>query len=533
MSEFLIQNIKFQLYNEIVNFVSENRLENCENGDVIIRCCDGNVYGHSVVLALYSSLFRHASSHEDIVIFALDYSTKSIGYLLSLLYLGRIDVIDGETRVISELCDMLGISKNYEKSVKQNLIFMQEKNLSSRKAEVKPNRKKRIFTANLDVADLTCDVCFKVFPKMYKLKNHMLIHQTSFPFICSDCGKGFKNKYKLNAHEKDHQKGLIKQKLKKTDEKEVMKVDKNHICKECGMIFTKVIERNKHIDANHKVVINHSCFHCSSKFRTKKNLIAHLRVVHNDLEGVLKHVCSVCDKRFLRPSHLEEHMARHNPVGQHPCMYCPKRCATKQDLDRHLASHKGENKHTCELCFKSFVHRSTYTVHVRKHLGQKPYTCKPCNKNFLQFKSLRQHQKMHERKNDGTILITPSKSSRGVHSYIDSIPDQPLIEDASLVVVKPKDMTASSQIYLPGPQYNKSTGFKHNQQATTAPLKQQFITDYAEISRIGFQFPGGDTDGFAAIVEMESLFEPGPLDNTSQNILDEHNNGVFVFREKE
>ncbi len=108
MSEFLIQNIKFQLYNEIVNFVSENRLENCENGDVIIRCCDGNVYGHSVVLALYSSLFRHASSCEDIVIFALDYSTKSIGYLLSLLYLGRIDVIDGETRVISELCDMLG-----------------------------------------------------------------------------------------------------------------------------------------------------------------------------------------------------------------------------------------------------------------------------------------------------------------------------------------------------------------------------------------------------------------------------------------
>ena len=428
---------------------------------------------------------------------------------------------------------ILGISKNYEKSEKQNLIFKQEKNLSSRKAEVKPNRKKRIFTANLDVSDLTCDVCFKVFPKLYKLKNHMLIHQTSFPFICSDCGKGFKNKYKLNSHEKDHQKGLIQQKWKKTGENEVVKIDKNYPCKECGMIFTKALERNKHIDANHKVVINHSCFHCSSKFRTKKNLIAHLRVVHNDLEGVLKHVCSVCDKRFLRPSHLEEHMARHNPVGQHPCMYCPKRCATKQDLDRHLASHKGENKHTCELCFKSFVHRSTYTVHVRKHLGQKPYICKPCNKNFLQFKSLRQHQKMHERKNDRTVLITPSKSSRGVHSYIDSIPDQPLIDDASMVVAKPKEMTASSQIYLPGPQYNKSTGFKHNQQATTAPLKQQFITDYAEISRIGFQFPGGDTDGFAAIVEMESLFEPGPLDNSSQNILDEHNNGVFVFREKE
>ena len=34
--------------------------------------------------------------------------------------------------------------------------------------------------------------------------------------------------------------------------------------------------------------------------------------------------CPVCDKRFLKPSHLEDHQARHNPVGQHPCMYCPK-----------------------------------------------------------------------------------------------------------------------------------------------------------------------------------------------------------------
>ena len=107
MSEFIIQNQKFQLYNEIANFVSESRLE---NGDVIVRCCDGDVYGHSVVLALYSSLFRYASfnSDEDIVIFALDFSTKSFGYLLSLLYLGKIEVIEEETRVIGELCDLLG-----------------------------------------------------------------------------------------------------------------------------------------------------------------------------------------------------------------------------------------------------------------------------------------------------------------------------------------------------------------------------------------------------------------------------------------
>eukprot|EP00088_Acartia_fossae_P017041 TRINITY_DN19640_c0_g1_i6.p1 TRINITY_DN19640_c0_g1~~TRINITY_DN19640_c0_g1_i6.p1 ORF type:complete len:554 (-),score=43.65 TRINITY_DN19640_c0_g1_i6:228-1889(-) len=536
-------NNRSEIYNVITQHV-EKTCDFAENSaDIIFKCQDGNVAcGEQALLAIYSQLFReNVNFEEEIVVFALDYSMNVIKSLLKLLYSGKIEVSQCDLEPLNELCVMLGIPKNFEQSAKRNLIFKQEKNLSSRKAEVKINRKKRIFTANMDVSELTCDVCFKVFSKPYKLKNHQLIHLTSFPFICSNCGKGFKSKYKLNAHEKDHKKGLIQPKIVTGNTKEKVKVVKEYPCKDCGMIFSKAIERKKHIEANHKVIVNHSCVHCSSKFRTKKNLIAHLRVVHNDLERVLRHVCSICDKRFLRPSHLEEHMVRHNPVGQHPCMYCPKRCATKQDLDRHLASHKGENKHTCELCFKSFVHRSTYTVHVRRHLGQKPYYCKPCNKNFLQFKSLRAHLKVHEKKNDRTVLVTPSKSSRGgfhSYSYIDVVPEQPELEDMSNLVVanKPKELLPSSTqppVYLPGPQYNKSTGFKLNQPTsqqqsnivgTPAALKQQFITDYAEISRIGFQFPGGEADdGFAAIVEMESLFEPGPMDTPSQNILDEHN----------
>jgi len=512
-------NRKNDLEQEISDHIKEFSLDNNEDQcNMVIRCEDGQVSAHIQILALYSNLFRNMwHAEEDLVFYVLDYKCENVRQLLRLLYTGCVELIDGDIKKLNELCDLLGVPKNFNK---RKLIFKQEKNLSSRKAEAK-SRKKRIFTSNLDISDLTCDVCFKVFPKLYKLKNHQLIHQKSFPFICSDCGKGFKNKYKLNAHEKDHSKGLIKQ-SRKTVFKESLKVQKNYPCKHCGLIFTKATERNSHLEAVHKIVVNHSCNHCSSKFRTKKNLIAHLRVVHNDVEGNLRHVCTICDKRFPRPSHLEEHMARHNPVGQHPCMYCPKRCATKSDLDRHLASHKGENKHTCELCFKSFVHRSTYTVHVRRHLGQKPYVCRPCNKNFIQYKALKSHQKVHEKKNDRTVLVTPSKGSRGCHTYIDIIPEQPAI-DNSIIVAKPKEMTTPSQVYLPGPQYNKSTGFKANQQSASAPLKQQFITDYAEISRIGYQFSDGDTDGFAAIVEMESLFDAtNALDGTSVNILNEH-----------
>merc|ERR1719391_143191 len=187
-------------------------------------------------------------------------------------------------------------------------------------------------------------------------------------------------------------------------------------------------------------------------------------------------------------------------------MYCTKRCATKQDLDRHLASHRGEAKLTCQLCFKTFVHRSTYTLHVRKHLGQKPYACRPCNKNYSQFKSLQQHQRRHEKKGDNTVLVVPAKGSRGSHSYIDvrSEPTMPAEQ-------KQKDLCTS--VYLPGPQYTKSTGYKASNDDGMTPLKQmQVITDYTEISRIGFHLSDADTDAFASVVELDQIFPSQSID---------------------
>ena len=64
------------------------------------------------------------------------------------------------------------------------------------------SRKKRVFMANLDQSELTCDICQKTFPALYKLKIHKLIHSDSYPFICMNCGKGFNNKYKMHSHEK-------------------------------------------------------------------------------------------------------------------------------------------------------------------------------------------------------------------------------------------------------------------------------------------------------------------------------------------
>jgi len=503
-----------EILNDLVSYIGFLQTSEALS-DASFHCSDGQVCVHRAVLGTRCSLLRSLNNDEDIELYTPDFSKHTVQLLMYLLYTGTTNVNQSDFENVNSLARILGVENSFESTRlanrKRKLIIKHENNLSSRKPvpEPKQNRKKRVFMANLDKSDLTCDVCYKTFPKLYKLKNHQLIHLNSFPFICSNCGKGFKNKYKLNSHEKEHKQGILKPERKKAEVKAGVGRKENYYpCKHCGEQFLGLSGLSNHVASNHKP--QHTCIHCARNLRTKKNLIAHLRVVHNDLEGVLTHVCNVCDKRFLKPSHLEDHQARHDPIGQHPCMYCPKRCATKQDLDRHLVSHRGEAKLTCQLCFKAFVHRSTYTQHVRKHLGQKPYVCKPCNKNYSQFKSLRQHQKTHEKKGDGTILVLPTKGSRGVHSYIDVI-SQPVPIN---IAADQKQKELSTQVYIPGPQYTKSTGYKSV--SNMNPLKQQVITDYTEISRIGFTFQDGDSDGFKS-VELDHIF---PSQTINQTILD-------------
>ena len=65
---------------------------------------------------------------------------------------------------------------------KKILVVKHESNLgaelrkSASEAKASSPKKKRLFMADLEQGQLTCDVCYKVFTKLYRLKNHQLIH---------------------------------------------------------------------------------------------------------------------------------------------------------------------------------------------------------------------------------------------------------------------------------------------------------------------------------------------------------------------
>ena len=481
--------------------------------DIVIHCRGGKLPAHRLVLA--GQVRSLLVSEPDIAdIFLLDFEVSSVAIALQLLYTGSIIVNNKDITAVKQIINLLGLVKydvielkeGRKKKERQRLKVKHEKNLGTRRITQEPksvlSRKKRVFMASLDPGELTCDICQKSFPALYKLRIHKLIHSESFPFMCMKCGKGFNNKYKLHSHEK--------KRLCEMEQQNPIKVPKPpktvnlniYNCNECAMTFSLVKDLKRHVQLTHRVKDQLTCVHCSTVCRSQKTLIAHLKVVHNDHESGLKCTCGVCGKKFQKLSTLEDHILRHSDIKQFGCMYCPKRCATKQDLDRHLRSHSGEATFICQFCQRTFVHRKTYTNHLRKHLGQKPYHCKPCNKSFAALTYLKKHQLSHQRKGDATKIVTAKKSLNGTTSlsYIDhsTAPEDPLeaaLIDSKLLDTGPDSLPGASSVYIPGPHYIQ-TG---EAGASVTPLGQmQVVTDYTEVSsRLNYETgsKAGDSGG--------------------------------------
>ena len=473
--------------------------KSAQYSDIVIHCYGGKLPGHKIILGSTSLLMRDLLADDHILdIYLLDFDVATVATALQLVYTGTILVNNRDLTEVKLILNLLGLNKfeitelkdRKKKETKNKLKVKHEKNLGSRKLPVEPktvmSRKKRVFMANLDQSELTCDFpdCQKTFPALYKLKIHKLIHSESYPFICMNCGKGFNNKYKMHSHEKKKLCEVSNVKPVKVG-KPVKTVNVNiYNCSECPTSFSLVKDLKRHIQLTHRVKAELTCVHCSTVCRSQKNLITHLKVVHNDHESGLKCCCGICGKKFEKLSNLEDHTQRHNDIKQFGCMYCPKRCATKQDLDRHLRSHSGEATFTCQFCSRNFVHRKTYTTHVRKHLGQKPYQCRPCNKSFGALNYLKKHQNSHLRKGDQTRIVTAKKGGRGsmTVSYIEQVSAQVSLVDTSILE------TNTNTIYIPGPHYIQ-TG-----DSTVTPLGQmQVITgDYSEVSRLTYDVKMSD-----------------------------------------
>nr|XP_057944323.1 zinc finger protein ZFP2-like [Doryrhamphus excisus]XP_057944324.1 zinc finger protein ZFP2-like [Doryrhamphus excisus] len=172
---------------------------------------------------------------------------------------------------------------------------------------------------------------------------------------------------------------------------------KIHCCTICDKKFDKPSRLARHMPVHTKLVrtICYPCLHCDKTFKEEDKLLRH-QASHNRTNV---HPCPDCGKVFNRPCRLERHKRTHakEPKVPHQCSYCTKTFKKLYQLVRHVRMHTGERPFNCSLCGKSFTELGHCKAHEKTHLEQpeKPHLCPECGKSFFKASELDRHKRSH------------------------------------------------------------------------------------------------------------------------------------------
>ena len=195
----------------------------------------------------------------------------------------------------------------------------------------------RIKTANC-LKPFKCDICEKNFSRKWSMKDHILrVHEEIKPFKCDICGinhsqKSHLIKHKLYKHDGKKFENEMKSKWSTNDLNDL--VDKEQ---ESSLSNLTILEsRSGTAKAQSKGDSDNACKLCGKIFQQKRNLSAHVSVVH---EGKKPHTCHICNKNFSRKAAMTEHVrCVHNKIKNFHCKKCLTKFGRSHDLTAHLNS---------------------------------------------------------------------------------------------------------------------------------------------------------------------------------------------------
>ena len=107
------------------------------------------------------------------------------------------------------------------------------------------------------------------------------------------------------------------------------------------------------------------CQYCSKSFNSKGKLAFHLKSHRPDAK---KHVCHICDAKFMVGVHLQTHLASHSDTRKYVCSVCNADFKTTGHLQRHEILHNEALRYTCPLCpHRKFVQYGNLKIHMKVH----------------------------------------------------------------------------------------------------------------------------------------------------------------------
>ncbi|EAT33158.1 AAEL014584-PA [Aedes aegypti] len=165
----------------------------------------------------------------------------------------------------------------------------------------------------------TCDECGERFWRKLQLKQHSFRHTGQYPHRCDHCDKGFMNLKSLRHHRTTHA---------------------IHKCESCPSEFTRWTD----LGGSPEVAARDPV---SGKFRSKKNLKAHIEVHRKNSEGIEQEVFQCpyegCPKFYDYQRNLMAHVkAKHEGIRKFVCPVedCGRSLSSQQKLDQHRRMHE-------------------------------------------------------------------------------------------------------------------------------------------------------------------------------------------------
>lgn len=212
------------------------------------------------------------------------------------------------------------------------------------------------------------DGCGQIFKKKDLLKSHGYSHSNIYPFKCNIvkngklCDKAYITRTRLKRHLKSHE---------------------GYKCsvEDCDVVCDTWTELRTHLSIQHKnsiakqlkpsVLINCSYEGCPNTFKWKKNLVAHIKYVH---EG-LSFKCQLCSKVLSTKQKLKLHYQAEHYVKQitdEECMQIikSKNCTKSSDNSKDITnSFKCRFQRDDTLCNKYFLSKNDLENHIKTHAG--------------------------------------------------------------------------------------------------------------------------------------------------------------------
>ena len=290
-----------------------------------------------------------------------------------------------------------------------------------------------------------CLICEKSFGAAYRLKDHMIGHSEVKAYSCDICQTSFKRRHHLTRHKEIHSKERKDIKTPSHLKKDTMRSKRCYICSICSDVFKskkhftmhklehaefnpdhfeQVLEINNKKENMCKKESDSECYRypsfssenqlsekthmklsknvCSaldnaaSKMQIPKKQIRRIKTLKRIEEK--KHICLVCEKKFSRKSHLNDHLLLHTGIKTFHCEVCGKSFRQKSHLKRHTLTHSVKvtiNVYFCDTCQEGFSDFFVFRNHLVHHVGQdRKLRCGICNETFDRAMKLKDHMKI-------------------------------------------------------------------------------------------------------------------------------------------